>query len=428
MKMNNMVLTKEEGMKYFEDIVGYDYVKTQMTECLNLYRYLESSVDNDINKAGVAFIGPKGSGKKYMAENYARQLNRSIMVFDAETSLTVDQCNSYFSEIEKAIAGKKVSFVDRATLLIANVDMATPEVLSVILRFMSKVCKDFYTIVTLTDQESVCAQQCINEWTPFIIAVNEPGEKDSMAFLEYLVKYKYKDTVFKTAMDDLLNIFMGIPFWKVDQVLNRIVLKAACSNEDVGTDSIVFGSIIKKKTSYIQYPLDKRIKAGVHEAGHILMEAKLREKAKGFSFLIGLEGVCWCRESYEYDGLFDEELPVKRMLALLAGMAADELCSGSKSNGSSLDIKSVKELILEDLTKKGIHGLEYIEIAGGEDYKEIIDRKAHEILEELYQRTLSILAPYKELLFKIGEKIGREGYILLPEVRRLLAEFDKNRG
>ena len=90
MKVKEVLLTREEGIKLFGDIVGYDYVKTQMTECLNLYRYLESSVDNDINKAGVAFIGPKGSGKKYMAENYARQLNRSIMVFDAETSLTVD--------------------------------------------------------------------------------------------------------------------------------------------------------------------------------------------------------------------------------------------------------------------------------------------------------------------------------------------------
>lgn len=58
----------------------------------------------------------------------------------------------------------------------------------------------------------------------------------------------------------------------------------------------------------------------------------------------------------------------------------------------------------------------------------MLDRKVQEILEEVHREAFETLVPYKELLLQIGEILACEGYILLPKVRRLLAEFDKNRG
>ena len=51
----------------------------------------------------------------------------------------------------------------------------------------------------------------------------------------------------------------------------------------------------------------------------------------------------------------------------------------------------------------------------------------HRDFTQLYKRTIEILKPYKSLLEQIGDRLVREGYILLPDVKLLVEEYDKNK-
>lgn len=159
----------------------------------------------------------------------------------------------------------------------------------------------------------------------------------------------------------------------------------------------------------------------------MIVAAKVCPGVKGYGCIHNAKAYFMHNDPDVYTINDTEEYKTGYVMMLLAGYAAVELVYGEKHCGSDKDLLDVKKSIIDDLIYHGKYGLEFIKITDSIEQQNKIDRKAHELIEELYKKTIEILKPYKSLLEQIGDRMVREGYILLPDVKLLIEEYDKNR-
>ena len=419
----------------FDNILGYDYVKEEMVRWLKYVAYIESGAEwTEGFQCNIAFVGPEGASKGLMAESFADayadiyELRHPegkgchFMRYRISHSMSESEMRDAISWMKGQSAAKKGQ-CDMVVLVISNVDLLTPEQVKDIQDMASGVSDKVFTVVSMKDSDCVSAKELYT----FDIKVCEPSKSDSEAFLEYLIHEKYKDVSFGTDMEGLLDIFNGRPFGAVDVSLQHCIIKAASRNEDITPGMLVESALGVDVTSFRQYSLKERFESGRHLAGEMVLIAMhgdvYGDVLRGFAYLKGLKGDLYGNNRVTYNGNYDRET----LYELLAGMAGDEICTGMKLRGSETRINNLKKLVIEDLTVSGIYGPQYLEFTGSEAQKKKIDRKASEIMEEMYRDTITMLSPYKELIVEIGHKIAMDGYILLSEARELLREFDNNR-
>lgn len=415
----------------FDNILGYDYVKEEMVRWLKFIAYVESGAEwTEGFKTDIAFVGPEGTGKGLMAESFAAiymdiyRLSYPegkgcfILQYRFSKSMSESEIRDGITRMAYQLAEKKGE-CDTVALVISNVDLLTPNQVKDIQDMAHGVSDKVFNVVTMEDSDFVSAK----ELNTFAIKVCKPSESDSKAFLEYLIHEKYKDVSFETDMEGLLDIFNGRSFEAVDVLLRHCIIYAASRNEDITLDMLIESALGEDTTSFREYSLRDRIEAGVYLAGQVIFSAMHGDVSRGFACLKGSRGDFYCDYKVAYNGNRDKET----LYAMLASIAGYEIRRGKKCKGSEEQINTLKKLVLQDLTVSGIYGLQYLEFTGSEDQREKIDRKASEIMEELYRDTIAMLTPYKELIWTIAEKIGTDGYILLSEARKLLREFENNR-
>ena len=416
---------------YFDDILGYDYVKDEMLKQLKFADYVESGAKwTEGFEAGIAFVGPKGNGKRLMAERYAdayADLYKQrypegkgcrIIQFRFDKPQSESEMSEVISWTEEQVKAMKGEY-DKVALVISNVDLLTPKQVKDIQNIAHGVSDKVFTVVTMKNSDCVSAK----ELNTFDIKVCEPSESDSKAFLEYLINEKYKDVSFGTDMEGLLDIFHGRSFEAVDLLLRYCIINAASRNEDITPGMLLECVLGADEVSFRQYSLKDGIEFGVLLAGQVVFSAVHGDVSRGFAYLNGSKGNFYCNYDVTYNGNHDKE----KLYVMLSRMAGCEICTGMKCTGSEESINSLKNIVIAGLTVSGIYGLEYLEFTGSEAQREKIDKKASEIMEEMYRDTIEMLSPYKELLLTIGEKLRIDGYMLLSEVKKLLREFDNNR-
>ncbi|MCA9870518.1 MAG: cell division protein FtsH, partial [Anaerolineae bacterium] len=190
------------------------------------------------------------------------------------------------------------------------------------------------------------------------------------------------------------------------------------------TEAIERVAIGPERRSRVISEEQKRVIA-YHEAGHALVQQKLphttpvlkvtiigRGMAGGYMWPLDKDSMLRSRSEME------EEISVA-----LAGRAAEEIVFGNITTGASNDLEQVTRIARRMVTVLGMsdrmgpltygHKEEMVFLGReineqrnySEDVAEAIDREVQRIVAEAYERTMSIITTYRDLLNTIAERL-----------------------
>ncbi len=198
-------------------------------------------------------------------------------------------------------------------------------------------------------------------------------------------------------------------------------------------DRVVGG--LERKNATIMTPKEKRTTA-FHEAGHAVVGWLLpnadpvfkvslipRGQALGLTWSLPTERKIWAKSYME-----DE------MCTLIAGRAAEEIINGEPATGALNDLERLTKMAYSMVQYYGmseeVGSLSFYDSTGARGYDinrpysektaEIMDKEVKKIVEDIHQRTLSILREHEAQFTEIAELLLEKEVIFADDLERVL--------
>jgi cell division protease FtsH len=245
-------------------------------------------------------------------------------------------------------------------------------------------------------------------------------EERKAIFIVHLKPIKYDETV---DVDFLAKQTPGFSGADIANVCNEAALIGARKGKKVvdkqdfmdAIDRIIGG--LEKRNKIIS--LDEKRTIAYHEAGHASVSWLLehasplvkvtivpRGKALGAAWYLPEE-----RQITTYEQMFDE------MTAALGGRASEEINFGMVSTGALNDLEKVTKQAYAMITyfglNKKIGNISYYDSSGQQEYQfskpysektaQIIDEEVHKLVEESYQKAISLLKTNKKKVDQLAQ-------------------------
>src|SRR5690625_219088 len=228
----------------------------------------------------------------------------------------------------------------------------------------------------------------------------------------------------------------------IANVCNEAALTAARKGkETVGKQDFldavdrIIGGLEKRKK--IITPEEKRIIA-FHEAGHATVSWMLEHAAPLVKVTIVPRGQSLGAAWYlpEERMIVRPEQMLDEMCAALGGRAAEKIIFDQVSTGALNDLEKVTKQARAMVTVYGLNekvgNLTYYDSQGQSDYTftkpysertaELIDKEISNLIEEQYQRALSILEEHKEKLTQLAEVLLEREVIFKEDVEKIFGK------
>ena len=406
----------------FEDVVGMEEVKDKLNDVIRQFKQAEKFKAWNIKPIkGILLYGPSGTGKSYIAEAFANEIDAEFFPLSS-----ADIMSKYLGESGKAIRAKfeearmhelSLIYIDEvdsiatkrdggennkernATLNELLVQMASPENDNIVMVFATNM-------LDLLDPAFLRSGRC-----DFKIEVSLPDFKARKGILE--LNSKGRPLADDVDFDKIARNMSGMNCADMSHVANEAARLALKEDKDViemhdfekALEEMICGPKSKNKALTDK---EKEITA-IHETGHLFVNEFYKvNKTKKISILprgSALGFVLYANED-EDDKFLQSKTEMLNMInVLLAGRAAEELFFGEITTGASNDLEKANKLATAMVCKYG-----FVKELGLSTFNtnnpmtiNLIQKHIDEILNECYATTMEILQSNKSSMKRFAE-------------------------
>ena len=413
----------------FNSIIGYDHIKLELLRILDQLRNPEKYAALGVSEPhGLLLHGAPGVGKSTLAQCFADICGRAVFV------CRKDKPNG--------------DFVKEITRVFEEAAENTPSL--VLLDDLDKFsnaderCRDaeeFVTVQTCIDRvrdKQVFVVATVNKLRKLpeslvragrfdhVLKMNCPAQQDAEAIIaHYLAKKPY---VAELDVRRISRLLADQSCAQLETVVNQAGVYAAFD----GRDRIEMKDMIKSILRVVFFAPESPCHAekslpliACHEAGHALI-AELREPDSVdlvtiLSHDTHAAGVTSLFRDESY--FHSKELMEIRVMCLLAGKAAVEICFGLTDTGCNCDLRRAFDIVHRFVDHYCAYGFNQFVVADNGS-AELLDRRDSRIaaeIEHYYNKTRQLLVENRSKLDALTARLLEEKTLLGDQVKQILA-------
>ena len=425
----------------FADVAGADEEKEELQEMVDFLRNPKNYTNLGARiPKGVLLVGPPGTGKTLLAKAVAGEANVPFFSISGSdfvemfVGVGASRVRDLFEQAKKA--APSIVFIDeidavgrhRGAGLGGGHDEREQTLNQLLVEMDGFAINEGVIVMAATNRRDILDPALLRPGRfDRQVTVNDPDIDGRVAILKVHSKGK------PLAADvDLRNIAKRVPFAtgaELENVMNEAAILAARARKKEIDQQLLIDAIARvqmgpEKRSHKVSEQDKRMVA-YHEGGHAIVGHMLpgcdevhlitivpRGQAAGHTLSLPGE---------EHDNISRSQL-IDQIAMCLGGHAAEEVALGELYTGSSSDLKRATELCRKMVTQFGMSeklGTIYLgsdqevfvgmEFGQSREYSEEvaaqIDREVKALLEECYNKALTVLRENKERLDQLVDAL-----------------------
>lgn len=406
-------------MSAFDRIIGYDYVKAELLEILDMLKNPEFYTRlGAVLPSGIILEGEPGLGKTLFATTFMEECGVKSYTLrrNKETKEFIEEMNSVFADAEKNAP---------SVILLDDMDKFAPEknnseefaVLQALIDSVKN--KGVFLIATVNSVDDIYESLLRAGRFDRIITVLYPSREDGAGIVKYYVGSKpIADSV---NIEDVAKMLAGKSCSELESVINLAAISAAHERCDkIGMKHLIDSTLREAygvTDNCEKLSPEEREETAYHEAGH----AVISEVIKAGS--VGMVSTCSSPKSGKGGFMLrclDMDRRAYEILVSLGGKAACELKYGKVASGTRRDLSRACSY-LSDATKHiGTYGVSFV---GFGNESEQLDARGEIACQAELERYLfkakEILADNREFLDKLASELFKRETLLSSDVARI---------
>ena len=427
----------------FDDVIGMEEVKDKLRDVIRQFKQAEKYKAWNIKPIrGILFYGPSGTGKSYIAEAFANEIDAVFYPLS-----TADIMSKYLGESGKAIRAKfeearkhplSIIYIDEVDAIAAKrdgsenskernatlnellVQMASPENDNILMLFATNM-------LDLLDPAFLRSGRC-----DFKLEVSLPDYECRKGILE--LNSKGRPLALDVDFAKLAKNMSGMNCADMAQVANeaaRLALKMDKDQIDMCDFEQAFEEMIcglQTKTKHLS-DLEKDYVA-IHETGHLLANEIYKvNKTKKISILprgTTLGFVMHVNEEDNDKWLHSKEELLNQIKVCLAGRAAEDVFFGDVTTGASNDLEKANKIAVSMVTQYA-----FIEELGLSTFDMsnpftlgIVQKHVDKILEDAYKEVKTMVVDNKEKIRNFADILKEKEEMTFDEIEEILYGAD----
>ena len=427
----------------FDDVIGMEEVKDKLRDVIRQFKQAEKYKAWNIKPIrGILFYGPSGTGKSYIAEAFANEIDAVFYPLS-----TADIMSKYLGESGKAIRAKfeearkhplSIIYIDEVDAIAAKrdgsenskernatlnellVQMASPENDNILMLFATNM-------LDLLDPAFLRSGRC-----DFKLEVSLPDYECRKGILE--LNSKGRPLALDVDFAKLAKNMSGMNCADMAQVANeaaRLALKMDKDQIDMCDFEQAFEEMIcglQTKTKHLS-DLEKDYVA-IHETGHLLANEIYKvNKTKKISILprgTTLGFVMHVNEEDNDKWLHSKEELLNQIKVCLAGRAAEDVFFGDVTTGASNDLEKANKIAVSMVTQYA-----FIEELGLSTFDMsnpftlgIVQKHVDKILEDAYKEVRAMVVENKEKIRNFADILKEKEEMTFDEIEEILYGAD----
>lgn len=428
----------------FKDVIGMTEVKEKLYDVIDQMKNKEKYIEWDIKPIrGVLLHGPSGTGKSYISEALANEVDAKFIKKSAG-----DIVSKYIGESGKNIKklfdearnhkGNTIIFIDEVDAIASkrsgeDNNKERNSTLNELLVQMSSQDNDNIFMIFATNLEEVLDPAFLRSGRcDFKIEVPLPDFEMRKGILESTSKKRpLADDV---DFDSIARNMSGMNCADVSHLSNeaaRIALKAKKSeieraDYDKAYEDMICGS--SSKTTKLED--DEKRMTAIHEIGHFFMNHKLDlRKAKKISILprgSALGFVLYVNEDKDDKFISTKEELEGQIMTLLAGRASEEVMLGYTGTGASNDLERANKVARNIVCKYAFNGSLLVYDENDIMSRPMINEQVSQILDKCYKEVKNTLEENKEVVQELSDFLYNKEDVTGDELVEIINQFDGN--
>ena len=409
-------------MNAFDKIIGYNNVKEEIYQIIDMYENLEyyKSLGASIPK-GLMLYGEPGMGKTILAKALIKEakVNSYLIRKNKSKNDILNEINEVFNNASKDESA--IIFIDDIDKFKdLEGDIEDNEVLNTIQAKIDDVHdKNVLVVATCNDFKHLPDSLVRDGRFDRKIELKTPSKEDAAKIIKYYMKDKQVDQ--NLNYDDVTKLIQYSSCASLEKILNEAAITAGFQNKEY----IEINDIVEtylKENYYDFYDIhsiteEKIEETSLHEAGHTVIAEILNEGSVDF--------VSIKTNNSNIRGItkLDDEFftPESDILISLGGKAACELyLNGKNADGCVKDLSSTRDTLRKELEMKGTYGMGFLgELSNNEDARVKTEIAIQVELERYFVIAKRILISNKTFLMNVYNELKSKNYLLASDIKRI---------
>lgn len=426
----------------FKDVIGMTEVKEKLYDVIDQMKNKEKYIEWDIKPIrGVLLHGPSGTGKSYISEALANEVDAKFIKRSAG-----DIVSKYIGESGKNIKklfdearshkGNSIIFIDEVDAIASkrsgeDNNKERNSTLNELLVQMSSQDNDNIFMIFATNLEEVLDPAFLRSGRcDFKIEVPLPDFEMRKGILESTSKRRpLADDV---DFDSIARNMSGMNCADVSHLSNeaaRIALKAKKSEiERVDYDKAYEDMICGSSSKTTKLEDDEKRMTAIHEIGHFFMNHKLDlRKAKKISILprgSALGFVLYANEDKDDKFISTKEELEGQIMTLLAGRASEEVMLGYTGTGASNDLERANKVARNIVCKYAFNGSLLVYDENDIMSRPMINEQVSQILDKCYKEVKNTLEENRDVIQELSDFLYNKEDVTGDELVEIINQFD----
>ena len=411
-------------MKSFEKIIGYESIKNQLYQIIDMFKNKElyEKMGAKLSK-GVLIYGNPGLGKTMLAEALIKEcaVKTFIIKNNKDQRTLIKEINDAFVEASK---------LERAIIFLDDLDKFTESdgenvdaklFVNIQTNIDSVKDKEILVVATANNIKKLPDSLKRNGRFDNKISVESPTNDDAAEIIKYYLKSRNVNE--NLNYEDVSKMISYTSCADLETILNESAIYAAYSRKN----SIDMNDIIKAYChDYYSTPCDnfecsdEEIYAtSLHEAGHAVIAEVLKKGSVGcisiyptqMGFATGFTKLC--------------EKFIRRPENVLIGLGGKVACElfyqGKCASNCYSDLDKVIKLIRNGMFENGTCGIGLIEVTRNSSESMITRGEAviQAEIERYMFRTKDILLKNREFVLKLANEIAEKKFLLYSDIEKI---------
>jgi cell division protease FtsH len=437
-KSDNFELVEHSDVD-FRDVGGYDSIKTELKQCVDLLRnFTKYAKYNVRTPKGLILEGLPGNGKTLLAKALAGEADTNfIAVSGAEFQdtyvgigpkkirelfqLAKDNlpCIIFIDEID-ALGRARSHDAESAS---AERDNTLNELLVALDGFKNT---SGVFIIGATNRADLLDPALIRPGRiDKRIYIGNPDEKTRDAIVRIHSVGKPRDPVID--IQELVEITSGFSGAQIENLLNEAMLNALRENREQYTrqdlETLSNKMLVGWQPTEHEFSSDIVDHIAIHEMGHAIVGLLSKHHSKVTKVIINLSAPTspgYTVFETSNTNIYTREALFEHLMILLGGRIAEEEFWGiSVTTGAINDFEEVLKLAHRMITYYGM-GQHIVYPNGSEKYREIVDNEILQLIQDAYKFSKFIIERSKDFIFESAELLKEKKIVKIEELIELL--------
>ncbi len=415
-------------MKSFEKVIGYESVKKELYQIIDMFKNREmyEKMDAKLPK-GVLIYGNPGMGKTMLANALIEECNVKSFVIkkNKDDKEILDEISKTFAEAAKE-ENAIILFDDLDKFSEAEGKNVDDKIFIAVQAGIDSV-KDSNVLViaTVNNIRKLPDSLIRNGRFDVRIYLNRPTQEDAQEIIKHYLKNKSVNP--NLNLDDVSKMISYTSCVALETILNESAIIATYKRKDkIDMEDIVKAYLKDQYNSPDEDHKcnDEQVKeTALHEAGHATIAEVLKEGSVGF---ISVNTSCFNNVAGFTHLCHQFTRRPEVVLIALGGKAAVELFhEGRCGSGCQEDLRKAANILRDGITENGICGLGILDVAtdGINPISESLNNRQEAVVSAELERYMfiakDILIKNKDLLMKITNKLKEQHILFNSDVQEI---------